>query len=387
MDEESFDWPTIEESESHSLCTRCSGLKLDKERFHYSLTEQQRKEYGVNFFNHHQSDRLVIARDRIAKLRNTSYCRLCQLILSALQEQYDFSNKAVDHSHEYLLAWRYVRFTFKRYEENDDRYIRYIEILSSANCNHEDLRQGKIMINDMSDDERTSVRSLIAPTIDKTTDGQFLRAKRLGDQIDFKLVQDWMLLCENFHDETVHESTNDTTDNQKHLPSASFMVVNVETLQLISPARPCRYAALSYVWGQRGENSFFTTSMNVVSLQEAKGVAHVWERLPSTIQDAIVLLKRLGERYLWVDSLCIIQDDSKSKHENIKSMKQVYWDAAFTIIAASGEHADCGLPGVRPGTRSRKQLLCGLKPCKDLALIPDVEAAMQISPWVKRGWT
>jgi len=55
----------------------------------------------------------------------------------------------------------------------------------------------------------------------------------------------------------------------------------------------------------------------------------------------------MGERYLWVDALCIIQDDSMDKEWQIARMGSIYSSAVFTIVAACGVDADAGLPGVR----------------------------------------
>jgi hypothetical protein len=109
-----------------------------------------------------------------------------------------------------------------------------------------------------------------------------------------------------------------------------------------------RYFALSYVWGAQG------SLQNTVALESQLAQPGSLKKyyVPQTIDDAIALTCRLGERYLWVDSLCIIQDDEPSIESQILAMDKVYALAVATIVAASGENADSGLPGVRPGTRT-----------------------------------
>lgn len=70
----------------------------------------------------------------------------------------------------------------------------------------------------------------------------------------------------------------------------------------------------------------------------------------------MAVVSSLGERYLWVDVLCIIQDDEKSKALFISQMDIVYHHALLTIVAMSGQDANSGLPGLRPFTRP--QQLC-----------------------------
>ncbi|KAM7219426.1 hypothetical protein V8F06_005160 [Rhypophila decipiens] len=65
----------------------------------------------------------------------------------------------------------------------------------------------------------------------------------------------------------------------------------------------------------------------------------------------MMLVKELGERYLWADVLCIVQDDPLQKHQDIKQMDLVYSCATATIVGLHGHNADAGLPGIRPATR------------------------------------
>ena len=75
--------------------------------------------------------------------------------------------------------------------------------------------------------------------------------------------------------------------------------------ELLAPAI-CRYVALSYVWG-RSTKSFLTLKReNITTLNQKNSLKGVI--LPQTVKDATYLCKDYGERYLWVDSLCIVQD-------------------------------------------------------------------------------
>jgi hypothetical protein len=48
----------------------------------------------------------------------------------------------------------------------------------------------------------------------------------------------------------------------------------------------------------------------------------------------------MGEKYLWVDSICIIQDDPVVVNAQINQMDLIYTQAVFTIVAATGQNAD-----------------------------------------------
>lgn len=112
--------------------------------------------------------------------------------------------------------------------------------------------------------------------------------------------------------------------------------------RLVTTAGSCgTYTALSYCWGS---NSFFKlTSDNKTSLENRVPL----KELPATIQDAIVLTRRLGMRYIWVDCLCIIQGNDTVavqdwEHESVR-MASVYGGARLTIAAISGDDCHSGL--------------------------------------------
>lgn len=76
----------------------------------------------------------------------------------------------------------------------------------------------------------------------------------------------------------------------------------------------------------------------------------------------MVLCQKIGERFLWADTLCIPQDDTKVRQRMISKMTAVYANAGMTIIAADGDHADHGLrgvPGQSQNPREPLQLLDG----------------------------
>ncbi|KAL1859562.1 hypothetical protein Daus18300_009563 [Diaporthe australafricana] len=122
----------------------------------------------------------------------------------------------------------------------------------------------------------------------------------------------------------------------------SIQDVWIETLE---------YAALSYVWGSNQKITL--TGQNATQLTEFESIVEGVASL--TIVDAMELCRRIGVRYLWVDALCIIQDDDNDKAIQLQAMSNIYRCASFTIVAASGEDAGAGLPGLRPGTRSFEQ--------------------------------
>lgn len=100
-------------------------------------------------------------------------------------------------------------------------------------------------------------------------------------------------------------------------------------------ARTCVYAALSHCWGR--EPFPRTTTANVTA-HTHYGIA--WDALPRTFQEAIDFTRRLGLRYIWIDSLCIIQDDPSDWEHESACMATIYQNACLVVSAshASGAH-------------------------------------------------
>jgi hypothetical protein len=71
-----------------------------------------------------------------------------------------------------------------------------------------------------------------------------------------------------------------------------------------------RYAALSYCWGDRG--TFWTTDSNISERREEIAL----KDFPRTIRDAVLITRKLGIQYLWVDALCILQGRDNDKARN-----------------------------------------------------------------------
>lgn len=105
------------------------------------------------------------------------------------------------------------------------------------------------------------------------------------------------------------------------------------------------YVTLSYTWGN--VQCLQTTTGNLKRLREAGSIwSHRVPNISQTVRDAIGITKYLGERYLWVDSLCIVQDDKDSLTKNLNSMHRIYANSALCLVAYAGTDANHGLRGL-----------------------------------------
>ena len=120
------------------------------------------------------------------------------------------------------------------------------------------------------------------------------------------------------------------------------------TIRLVEPEAGTRgrYTALSYCWGA-AVNPYVTSRSALASRKLGIDIAH----LPRTFQDAIAMTRRLRVRYIWIDSLCICQDDMHDWERESARMAAVYSNAYLTIAATGSSDSAGGLFFDRPERR------------------------------------
>lgn len=97
------------------------------------------------------------------------------------------------------------------------------------------------------------------------------------------------------------------------------------------------YVTLSHCWGRL--EILTTTKQN---LEEHK--KHIdLKSLPQTFQDAISVTLHLGIRYLWIDSLCIVQNDPDDWAQESSKMGYIYHNSYLTIAATAAKDGSEGL--------------------------------------------
>lgn len=225
-----------------------------------------------------------------------------------------------------------------------------------------------------------------------------------ADEAIYSQVKAWLRVCEHHHIDCGNLAFSDRK------PTRLLRILSDSQAQLIDPHQArhekLRYAALSYCWGHmpevatgvageltKKENEIVrqgkTTRDNLESRYEPFPIAS----LPGTVRDAIKITLRLNNpqeglelRHIWVDTLCIIQDDADDKKLEIQRMQEVYGNAMLTICATATSKATQAL--LQPRLAWSKPV----RPCR----IGDVWLAVEPTPpadlrrraaLAKRAWT
>lgn len=183
----------------------------------------------------------------------------------------------------------------------------------------------------------------------------------------------------------------------KELPGALSSIrptwlVDVKYQCLVATPANGPYVALSYVWGT--QVTLNTTRSNLDSLQRRGSLSgSLATPIAKTIRDAMAVVVLMSERYLWVDTLCIVQDDASQKHSEMSNMALIYANASVTILAIQGDHANSGLPGFC-GISEPRHLLQNIHTLDEetnVILSPVDTALYEVGidnpVWASRGWT
>lgn len=97
------------------------------------------------------------------------------------------------------------------------------------------------------------------------------------------------------------------------------------SIHIRKDASPAPYAVLSYCWGGPQEITLTKSQVRLSQLSFSTAT------LPQTFQDAVLVCRELGLKYLWVDALCIVQDDSEDKAIEIGKMASIYQNSGSAI--------------------------------------------------------
>ena len=216
-------------------------------------------------------------------------------------------------------------------------------------------------------------RSATGSSISRAVDRQW---------IDLNLLKEWKTTCETSHGVACAPQQHENHYQRPHLP---LLIDTVHQCLTTSAAPDASYAALSYIWGQ--VQTLSPSGPNISQLCVPGAFAQPEYFLPRTIQDAIDVTHALGVRYLWVDAVCLFEDDQETRHALIKNMGAVYAHATFTIVAADGEDANAGLLGIRGLSPRPRDNLCILQGPEGIVLNWPSNDGLGSSYWNLRAWT
>jgi hypothetical protein len=159
----------------------------------------------------------------------------------------------------------------------------------------------------------------------------FLQLPRAGSLTHLKVLNDWLHHCDKEHS-CFPVDVNFTPTRLIDVGELGSDTVRLLDHGQTQPARQEeRYIALSHRWGSPQQHAKFCTyKSNIDGFKRGIDVS----QLPQTFQDAVMVTRGLGLRRLWIDSICIVQDDPDDWDTESKFMERVF-SSSYCTIAAS----------------------------------------------------
>lgn len=172
-----------------------------------------------------------------------------------------------------------------------------------------------------------------------TRQASFIQSGETGSTATLSFISRSLAHCDAFHDQTCAHSHGRLSTPTRLLQIRSDSVRLIE----LDPSVEVKYVCLAHRWATQqswdeaeDEMSPYAISMRCRTLKSnlSKHKAHInLENLLPAYRDAVSVTRRLGIEYLWIDSLCIVQDDEDDVRMQIGRMGSIYGDSYFTIAA------------------------------------------------------
>ncbi|KAI2615893.1 heterokaryon incompatibility protein-domain-containing protein [Hypoxylon sp. NC1633] len=158
-------------------------------------------------------------------------------------------------------------------------------------------------------------------------------------------ITTWLRECAKHHKVC---QTSASPSNPRPLPKRVLDLANGKIVLIETEFREDLYVALSHCWGK---DQILVTTRETIS-DRMRGIA--LDDMPQTFRDAVRLTRALNLRYLWIDSLCIIQGDSRDWEEQSAVMADIYANCYLNIATTRSPSGAEGF--LQPRWTSRNSL-------------------------------
>lgn len=374
----------------HTLCTRCSKVDFEK-LFSEPVTYQM---------------------GRVESAYQNTQCPLCQLVVQMIDRSYNNLHLAAKIPYRDMIN-KGVEYKMYSYAVPKDEHLKN-DVATFFRCA---IDLGHRVMGSGSSGKWSQWKAHSAPKPDadlevmafdltneclshiKQKDKTNMIRRPVPQSLDIRWLRECLSTCDKSHfhmrkilDRFLPEKEDNLFELRK---TGRFRVIDVTQSKVVSlvDSKLPRYFALSYVWGKT-MSDFAARS----DPDQDQDIPTEWgldvQQMPQVIKDAMELLQRLGESYLWVDAICIVQSNQKDKQTIIEKMGDIYNYAYATIVAASGD-SSVGLTRIHESDNNHET------PCRfafrghDVSLLPsrlDIETllkktSMNGKGWNGRGWT
>ncbi|KAH6704049.1 heterokaryon incompatibility protein-domain-containing protein [Leptodontidium sp. MPI-SDFR-AT-0119] len=220
-------------------------------------------------------------------------------------------------------------------------------------------------------------------------------------------IRRWMDECDRDHEWCSIHSSMELAGSSNFLPTRLLDVGNPETgvqVRLVltdtfseterRQKDSSKYMALSYCWGSVEESRRLLKTTHSTIQERLRAIK--FSTMPLAVQDAVTVARTLKIQYIWIDSLCIIQDDTEDWQIESSRMGDIFSNAYLTVVAAVGSSCHDSFLYREPN-----QLSCDVNVQSQVFGIDDGQFSLRSrrrrgtekmseifdSKWISRGWT
>lgn len=364
------------EVQHDQLCGSCKAISISK------LFERQQQPPKA----HRQK-----VGDLFHAIENQSRCNFCRFLIEAFQLGSETQSERL-HA---LLTPRDTAIYFARDSEGKAWYTKAGIDTNLPACPFVWLQTGRQTLTG-----QPHICVSFKPTVDGNESTASWRKeiypRRRGaleafnGSLNYELIKSWLTKCETEHVAICK------SDDTKSTSSLNIVLIDVSTKTFVRRRPGDRFVALSYVWGKRVQRPGSVSASprgsgggtNNHGPTDREMNQKLADFIPQTMRDALTFVERIGERYAWIDQLCIDQTNEEEKQRQINIMDRIFAAAILTVISLDGPDADWGLPGIsRPLLQTHQptvRLMSGQLMATFIYSNWDNNGS---SVWDSRGWT
>ncbi|KAK3291360.1 uncharacterized protein B0H64DRAFT_331111 [Chaetomium fimeti] len=215
-----------------------------------------------------------------------------------------------------------------------------------------------------------------------------------GSRLHLELLSLWVEACDQNHSQTCSRSHSHTCSRKppEFFPTRVIDVGKregvVRLLYETTDIDPSsRYVALSHRWGPPPPPGPVESNDKPPMIRTTVAERPIpLTQLPRTFRDAVEVTRAIGAQYLWIDSLCIVQDDPHDWHNESQRMERVYASAYCTLAAIRASSPEDGFlaaaaavaPSLPPGGVEDEIYVC--------EMVDDFDEHVSRSELQRRGW-
>ena len=353
-------------SSSHNLCVRCRLIDFEYTGFHYS------PDYSGSYYS--------VRREYPSVSASTGACAFCHLVVVVLHNwiadncracEFDAVHANVEigletdwhsgagsgneaHSVRVRTTWKIARQDLNKHSWRTESLTFFFHRIYGSFHQEPNI-------------------PLLLATAPELQPLHPYAARWRPLEADFRLFRRWKELCQRYHGAKCSQIFKGT-------PRIRPRVIDVHKRCLTTAKEGDDWVCISYVWGRT--DALRLTKAKVDSFAAPGSLTP--EILPKIAEDALQVTKGIGEKYLWLDSLCIVQDDPTDKAKFISQMDSIYALASVVLIAATCLSARSSIPGASPDSRHQLQTPFTVK---GVTLVQSLDPVTGVKPDLRTGYT